>query len=153
MDIAIKLTSFVCVIWYIAATVAVALPCIPVQKTWEPQTWTPIPGLPKTIGHCYSYNEFYLGIGLPNCILDFWVVAMPILKIRQLQLPLRYKISISLIFVFAGLYVLLICFEILANNNDSVGLITIIRIVLIYPITGRKSATRPFSTTTLTAIL
>lgn len=41
-------------------------------------------------------------------VLDFWVVAMPVFKIHQLQLSLRYKISISIIFVLAGLYVFLI---------------------------------------------
>ena len=53
------------------------------------------------------YKEHYLGIEVPNMVLDFWVVAMPVFKIHQLQLLLRYKISISIIFVLAGLYVFL----------------------------------------------
>lgn len=105
MNKSIKITGLLCLAWWIAATVAVALPCIPVQKAWEPQTWSYIPGLPETPGRCYAYREFYLSIEVPNCVLDFWVVALPIFQIQKLQLSLRYKISISFIFVLAGLYV------------------------------------------------
>lgn len=115
MDKAIKITGLLALAWWIAATIALVLPCIPVQKTWEPQTWSSIPGLPKTPGYCYSYKDLYLAIAVPNCILDLWVVAMPVFKIRQLQLPLRYKISISFIFVLAGLYVFRNRFAIAAN--------------------------------------
>lgn len=108
MKNAIKITVVLSVAWWIAATVAVALPCIPVQKAWQPQTWTPNTNLPESPGYCYSYKEFYLGIEVPEMVLDFWVVAMPVFRIHQLQLSLRDKISISLIFVLAGLCVFLI---------------------------------------------
>ncbi|MCJ1422411.1 hypothetical protein MMC29_000291 [Sticta canariensis] len=117
MKNAIKITGILSVAWWIAATVAFALVCIPVSKTWQPQTWTSIPNLPESPGHCYTYKEFFVGVEIPNMVLDFWVVAMPVFKIHQLQLSLRYKISISLIFVLAG-------FD---------GLLSVIRLAVIGP--------------------
>lgn len=116
MNVAIKVTGLLCLAWWIAATVAAALPCVPFQKAWEPQTWQHIPKLPITPGHCLHYKKFYLGIEIPNCILDFWAVGMPIFEIQKLQLSLRYKISISLIFVLAGLYVFMIHFAVTAKK-------------------------------------
>lgn len=43
---------------------------------------------------------------IPNCILDFWIVVMPIFEIRKLQLSLKVKTSISFMFLLAGLYVI-----------------------------------------------
>lgn len=117
MDNAIKITAFLCLTWWIAATVAAALPCIPVQKAWELQTWQPNPLLPQTPGHCFDYKKFYVGVEIPNCILDFWVVGMPVFEIQKLQLSLRYKISISLIFILAGLYVFMIVFAVPADKH------------------------------------
>ena len=142
IDFAIKITGLLCLSWWIAATVASALSCIPVQKAWEPQTWTPIPGLPETSGFCYDYPRYYLGIEIPNCILDFWVVAMPVFEIQKLQLSLQYKISISFIFVLAGLYGSPNPSMLPTDHTGSVGIISIVRMVVVSPTAGRKFATR-----------
>lgn len=158
MEKAIKITGLLSLAWWITATVAVALPCIPVQKAWEPQTWSAIPLLRQSSGHCFSYKEFYLGIEVPNCIMDFWIIAMPIFQIQKLQLSLKYKISISFIFVLAGLYVVFPQFRFFFFGRSlakqrmgcSVGLISIIRMVLVAPTAGRKLSAQqapPFSYT------
>jgi len=89
----VKIVGGLCFLWYVAATVASILKCVPVKKAWNP----------RMPGNCYDFQAFYIGIEIPNCILDFFIVFLPIGVLKGIQLPRRHKISISMIFILGGL--------------------------------------------------
>ena len=82
-----------CLLWFIAATVAVSLKCMPIEKSWNP----------RMAGTCYNFQVFIVAIECPNSFLDFVIVALPVGVIRGLHLPLSRKVLICLIFILGGL--------------------------------------------------
>lgn len=89
----VKITATVNVAWAIGATVAICLKCTPVSLAWDPL----VPG------HCYDFRLFTLLVEVPNFLLDFVVMVLPIGVLRHLQVKMRYKISLALIFVMGSL--------------------------------------------------
>ena len=79
--------------WWVAASLGAALRCQPVQSQYDPLIQ----------GHCYSVQHFFIAVEVPNCLLDFAIVALPISVIRRLHLPLKHKITLSLIFLLGSL--------------------------------------------------
>lgn len=66
--------------------------CIPVQAAWQKL-------LPA---RCINFAAFFLGVELFNCTLDIIILSMPIPVIRGLQMPLRRKIQLIIIFLLGG---------------------------------------------------
>ena len=91
--IATTIVGVLCLFWFIAATIGVALKCIPVQKSWNPMI----------SGTCYSFQVFMVAIEVPNSVLDFVIVGLPVDVIKGLKLPLRHKIALCFVFVLGGL--------------------------------------------------
>lgn len=111
----IRITGLLSLAWWIAITAAVAFSCIPVRA---------IPQVRQSSGHCIIGKELYLAYEVPNCILDFWIIAMPFLKIEK-KLSLPWKIFLFFPCVLAGLYVVLPQFfffstDPLLKKNDGV---------------------------------
>ena len=100
--VTIYVTGLLCIAWWIAATISLICTCIPISSAWKPA----LPGFPPRPGDCFDYRWFTIGIEIPNCILDFWIVLMPIFEIRKLQLSLKIKTSILFMFLLAELYVI-----------------------------------------------
>lgn len=137
MKKAIRITGLLSLAWWIAATVTVAFLCIPVSA---------IPQIRQSSGHCIINKELYLAYEVPNCILNIWIIAIPVLKIQKMQLSLQAKIYHSSIFVLAGLYVVFPQFWFFSTDpllkkmmGCSVGVIDIIRMALS---SGRKSSAK-----------
>lgn len=93
----IKITGLLFLAWWIAITATVAFLCIPVRA---------IPQVRQSSGHCIINKELYLAYEVPNCILNFWIIAMPVLKIKKMQLSPLSKICLFFFSVLAGLYVI-----------------------------------------------
>ncbi|KAI9782522.1 MAG: hypothetical protein M1816_001860 [Peltula sp. TS41687] len=95
-----------CVLWLIAAELASLLACIPARKFWDP----------LSSGRCLNFNTYFLGIEVANTIIDVIILCLPLHMIRNLHLPFRQKIALSMIFL-VGAFVIVTC---------------IVRIVLVY---------------------
>ena len=67
---------------------------MPIAKSWDPL-------LP---GYCFNLSDFAVAIEVPNSLLDFVIVALPVRVIKQLQLSVGNKITLSVVFVLGGLY-------------------------------------------------
>lgn len=93
LRIAVNVVGILCLLWFIAAAVGIALKCIPIEKSWNPR-------LPGT---CYTLQVFMVAIECPNSFLDFVIVALPVRVIKVLQLPLRRKILICIVIILGGL--------------------------------------------------
>lgn len=126
--IANTILGFLCLFWLIAATLGVALRCIPIKKNWAP----------NADGKCIKLQYFMVGFEVPNAAIDFIMIALPIKIIKDLRLPLFDKIALCITFMLGGLYVLtfhpsrLKIFVKLIYVFFSVGIFGIVRVGLLY---------------------
>lgn len=93
LRLAIFIVGAMSVAWWIAASLGAALRCTPVESQLNP--------LVK--GDCYNVQRFFISVEIPNCLLDFAIVAMPIGVIQGLHLQRKHKITLSLIFLLGSL--------------------------------------------------
>jgi hypothetical protein len=80
-------------LWLIACGLVTILHCVPPASLWDPL----IPG------HCVNFVLFFEIIEPFNCLQDIVLSTMPIFIIRRLQLDLKQKISIIVIFMLGSL--------------------------------------------------
>ena len=81
------------VLWFIAATLGLVFQCTPIQKAWDPI-------LP---GKCINFAAFMVAIEVPNSLLDFVIMALPINMLRAMRMSLREKLVLAFIFFLGGL--------------------------------------------------
>ena len=79
--------------WWIGASLGAALRCTPVKSQFEPLIQ----------GKCYNVQRFFIAVEIPNCLLDFVIVVMPLGVIQGLHLQLKHKITLSFIFLLGSL--------------------------------------------------
>ena len=84
-----------CVAWCIAMTAGFIVQCLPLREAWNP--------LRLTENKCVLLGIFVLVEELTNVMLDITILVLPISMIRNLQLPVRQKWTLSLIFLLGGL--------------------------------------------------
>lgn len=89
----IKVVGVINLMWCITAVVALSLKCVPVHKIWNPL----IPG------YCYNFNLFTALIEIPNSLVDFVIMIIPISALKGIQMSLRVKIYLCLVFFLGGL--------------------------------------------------
>lgn len=82
-----------CLLWWIASILPVIFVCTPIRKSWDP----------LISGTCIDLGTYLLGVEIPNCILDFVIVFLPLLVIQKLKLALLHKIVLSFIFAIGSL--------------------------------------------------
>ncbi len=82
-----------CIIWWIANTIVFLVTCMPIQKSWDPQRE----------GHCYNFDEWFIGISIIDIILDTVILALPIKMVLGLQLSSQRRISLCFIFLLGSL--------------------------------------------------
>lgn len=82
-----------CVVWWVVFTITALIPCRPVRKFWQPQIE----------GHCYNFNEFFLGASIVDILLDAVILSLPIKKIVGLQMPYKRKVMLCFVFLVGGL--------------------------------------------------
>jgi hypothetical protein len=82
-----------CLIWGVTFTTAFTLKCAPISASWDPLRQD----------HCLNFETLFLVSEVPNCLLDFVIVFLPVGALKSLQLHLRHKISLAFIFLLGGL--------------------------------------------------
>lgn len=90
---AVMVIGILCILWLVSVTLGVAFRCSPVQKAWDP----------TISGRCLPLPGFVVGSEIPNSLLDFVIVGLPIPLILKLQLQMRVKIGLALVFIMGGL--------------------------------------------------
>ena len=68
--------------------------CTPPHKLWQS----------STPGHCVSKYKYFLGTAIPEVVTDFVILAMPLPYVWKLQMTLKRKLLLSIVFVLGGLY-------------------------------------------------
>lgn len=79
--------------WFLVNNILGALQCIPVRKAWNPE----IPG------RCVGYLSFFIGMQVPNVLLDGAILTLPVGVVSRLQMSKKKKISVAAIFLLGGL--------------------------------------------------
>ena len=80
-------------IWATTFVTAFTMRCAPIPAAWDPQMQD----------HCVAVETLFIVAEVPNCILDFVVVLLPVGAVKALQLSVRNKVSLSFIFLLGGL--------------------------------------------------
>ncbi|MCJ1369110.1 hypothetical protein MMC20_000318 [Loxospora ochrophaea] len=78
--------------WVIAFTMATIFQCTPPHKLWQS----------STPGHCVSKYKYFLGTAIPEVVTDFVILAMPLPYVWKLQMTLKRKLLLSIVFVLGG---------------------------------------------------
>lgn len=73
--------------------------CLPVHLAWD--GWTN-----EESGQCINFIDSILVNCLVNIFVDAVTIALPIWEVSKLQMPMRQKITVALMFVVGSLYVL-----------------------------------------------
>ncbi|ORY08587.1 hypothetical protein BCR34DRAFT_517526 [Clohesyomyces aquaticus] len=92
--------------WLVTAVLVTVFQCIPVKAAWDP----------RVPGKCMNEQNVFLSTEIINLLLDISIVWMPTIVIKNLHLPLRDKIAMSVMFLLGGF----------------VGVTSILRIVFTY---------------------
>ncbi|KAI1329791.1 hypothetical protein F5Y16DRAFT_417344 [Xylariaceae sp. FL0255] len=75
----------------IGTTVANLLNCIPLKYSWINNLDDP--------RYCFNYNNFWLATGIVEAVLDVLILLLPIGAVSKLQLNVRKRFAISLVFL------------------------------------------------------
>lgn len=87
--------------WAISFSLAIVLQCIPVSQAWLPST--------ARTGHCYSPNGLSVkdAMATSNMLLDVAILIVPQPIVWKLNMPIKRRIAVSLIFLL-GFFVVAI---------------------------------------------
>lgn len=83
-------------IFYLIDTIFSIIMCSPREKIWN---------LLMTDGHCFDGNALFMASGIFNVLSDFAILLLPAIPIWRLQMPLKRKMMIGLVFWTGLLYV------------------------------------------------
>ncbi|MCJ1397976.1 hypothetical protein MMC11_001172 [Xylographa trunciseda] len=87
---------FMNVIWVIPATIVEIFICLPVQSFWD-----------FTVqGTCIFFSTFWIIICTVELVIDVAILILPIGEISHLQLSLKKKMLLSLIFLLGGFVII-----------------------------------------------
>lgn len=86
-------------LFYTASTFASIFHCIPRRKIWEP--YTP--------GHCLDIARLIISSALINVVSDLAMFMIPLFCISSLQMPLKKKLGVAIVFAAGVLWVTMKC--------------------------------------------
>ncbi|KAI0533190.1 hypothetical protein GGR58DRAFT_487728 [Xylaria digitata] len=89
----IQATAVVCILWFIVATLVIALQCTPVQAYWEHFDLPP---------YCLEYPRVFLGYEISNLLIDVAILCIPTGTVIRLQLPWVKKAPVIGIFLLGA---------------------------------------------------
>ncbi|PQE23733.1 integral membrane protein [Rutstroemia sp. NJR-2017a WRK4] len=112
LKLAIWTTSILVVLYWIVATIVIIIQCHPIPHYWNAS----IPGT------CVEEFRLILGIAIPDLVLDFVVLLLPVIPLWRLQMEHRQKIGLLVVFILGYT-------ERLLHNTTRNPLITILRLV------------------------
>lgn len=93
---------------WLVSELGIILQCFPLDSYWNP----------LVAGHCQNLNIFVMVMGLIDLLLDISILILPMSMIPELRLPLKHKISLSVIFLLGGLYVSATRASLMTSTND-----------------------------------
>ncbi|MCJ1245437.1 hypothetical protein MMC30_002641 [Trapelia coarctata] len=103
------------VLWLIPGTIVEAYPCAPVSSFWT--------GEPGT---CVWYSTFWFVMMLVELLLDIVILILPVREIINLQLSMKNKLLLSVIFMLGGLVIITGIVRIVVSYVPNVLLIDLI---------------------------
>jgi hypothetical protein len=80
--------------WPIILWLAATFRCKPIKGSWDLTT------NPRC---AFNLETLFVSMESINAVLDMFLVVLPVSKIRILQLPLRDKIGLGIVFLMGGL--------------------------------------------------
>ncbi|KAI1384396.1 uncharacterized protein F4822DRAFT_415016 [Hypoxylon trugodes] len=80
-------------VWGIVFFFIIIFQCTPVDKAW----------IPAKPGHCFATVPFLWGNSISNFVIDWLILAVPVLPVLRLQLSLTQKSLVGLSFLFGSL--------------------------------------------------
>lgn len=86
-----KATVAVCFAYIPAFALSITFSCTPISYTWT--NWTR-----ETKGHCFNVNAWAWSHAIINIVMDLWVIFLPVPELLRLQLGVRRKVHIMLMF-------------------------------------------------------
>lgn len=92
-SIAMRILGTLNALVYIAFQVVACFDCVPPRKVWNP--------LIK--GQCVNSFAVVIAAAVLDSLLDFSVMILPIGVLKRLQMSMRRKINLAMIFVNGGL--------------------------------------------------
>ena len=92
-SIAMRILGTLNALWYVGFTLAACLRCVPPRKAWNPQVK----------GQCGNGFALIVAAAVPDSLLDFSLMILPISVLKRLQMSMRRKINLAMIFAIGGL--------------------------------------------------
>ncbi|PQE12141.1 integral membrane protein [Rutstroemia sp. NJR-2017a BVV2] len=89
LKLAIWTTSVVVILYWIVAMIVIIIQCHPIPHYWN----SSIPGT------CVEEFKFILGLAIPNLVLDFVVLLLPVIPLWRLQMDHRQKMGLLVVFI------------------------------------------------------
>ncbi len=86
--------STIVVGWMISVTIAQIFTCTPVQGAW----------IVTAPANCFDQTKFYYGNSISNVIIDTIMLIMPLPLVWPLNMSMRKKLNVTLLFFLGGLY-------------------------------------------------
>lgn len=79
--------------WGITVFLTCLFQCTPIDEAW----------LPEKPGHCIETIPFLWGNSISNFVIDWMILAVPIIPVLKLQLPSTKRFLVSLSFLCGSL--------------------------------------------------
>lgn len=80
--------AFLIVGWGISMNFMAIFTCVPIHKAWD----STLPG------HCSSLYKTFLGLAIPNIVIDFILLVLPVPMLWRLHMETSSKIALVAIF-------------------------------------------------------
>ena len=93
LKITTSIVGAVIIAWWVSFTMASILQCIPIQAYWKPKI--------KAL-RIYKYG-FFLGQAIPNILIDFVLLLLPLHPLWKLKMKLSRRITLAVVFVLGYL--------------------------------------------------
>lgn len=88
-------TMAVTAMWGVASTLVGLFQCWPISYNW---VWDGSPG-----GKCVDKNAILIANAVISIVLDVWILAIPLWKLRHLNVSGSKKFGVALMFLTGGL--------------------------------------------------
>ena len=82
------IVAFLIISWVIAISFMAIFSCAPIHKAWD----STLPG------HCQPYYKIFLGAAIPNIVIDFILLVLPIPMLWRLHVERSSKIALAAVF-------------------------------------------------------
>ncbi|KAL8753029.1 MAG: hypothetical protein Q9184_005543 [Pyrenodesmia sp. 2 TL-2023] len=79
--------------WFLGTFFATIFQCTPIDKAW----------IPSKPGHCIPLKPYLYGNAVPNAIIDFCILLLPVAPVLRLQMATTQKVLVLLSFSLGSL--------------------------------------------------